>query len=125
MSVRRTPTLCSAMFVVGLGTAVPKRRYTQVECWEAFQNAPVFARLEHRSQVLLRKVLLGDNGIATRHFALDPIGDTFDLTPDMLRTRFAQHAPALAEAAARDALRDAGVTADAVDAVIASTCTGY
>ncbi len=113
------------MFFEGLGTAVPKRRYTQAECLEAFQNAPVFARLERRSQVLLRKVLLGDNGIATRHFALDAIGDTFELTPDMLHARFAQHAPALAEAAARNALREAGVTAEAVDAVIASTCTGY
>ncbi len=94
------------MFFEGLGTAVPKRRYTQAECLEAFQNAPVFARLERRSQVLLRKVLLGDNGIATRHFALNPIGDTFELTPDMLHARFAQHAPALAEAAARNALRD-------------------
>jgi predicted naringenin-chalcone synthase len=113
------------MFVIGLGTAVPNRRYTQAECWEAFQNAPVFGRLERRSQTLLRKVLLGDNGIATRHFALNPIGDTFDLTPDMLHTRFAQHAPALAEEAARKALRDAGVPVEAVDAVIASTCTGY
>jgi len=113
------------MFFAGLGTVVPKRRYTQTECLEAFQNAPVFERLERRSQVLLRKVLLGDTGIDTRHFALDPIGDTFRLTPDELHERFAQYAPALAEEAGRNALREAGLTAEAVDAVIASTCTGY
>ena len=55
------------MFFAGIGTAVPSRRYTQKECWEALQAAEPFARLSNRSKGILKKVLLGDNGIATRH----------------------------------------------------------
>ena len=73
----------------------------------------------------MKKVLCGDNGINTRHLALDPITEVFDLTPDALQTRFVTHAPALAVAAAKRALEDAQSTAGEMDAVLISTCTGY
>ena len=28
------------MFITGLGTATPPKRYTQIECWEVAQSAP-------------------------------------------------------------------------------------
>ena len=113
------------MFLTALGTAVPPRRITQAECWEAFQGAPQFPRLDSRAQALLRKVLTGRNGIATRHAAVADWDEAFVLTPDALHARFALHAPALATQAAERALAAARLTAADIDAVLISTCTGY
>src|SRR5437660_847599 len=113
------------MFITGLSTAVPPRRYGQRECWEALQVAEPFSHLTSRSKVILKKVLLGDNGIDTRHLALDPLTEAFDLNPEALHARFVRHAPALATQAATGALTDAGLGPDDFDALIISTCTGY
>jgi predicted naringenin-chalcone synthase len=113
------------MFIVGLGTAAPAQRYTQRECWEALQQTRQFRELNPRSRAILRKVLTGSNGIATRHLALDRLTEAFDLTPDTLHDRFSQHAPALATQAAQRALADARLEAAELDALIISTCTGY
>ncbi|MBI4325118.1 MAG: stilbene synthase [Chloroflexi bacterium] len=113
------------MFITGIGIAAPPRCYTQLECWEALQRSAPFASLSPRSRAILKKVLRGDNGIATRHLALEPLTEAFDLTPDALHGRFTKHAPALAGAAARSALVDANCAAGEIDAVLVSTCTGY
>ena len=113
------------MFITGLGTATPPTRYTQIECWEAAQSATQFSRLNLRSRAILKKVLRGDNGIDSRHLALDSLTEVFDLTPDALHARFIKHAPELATQAAERALQDAGLSSPEIDAVIISTCTGY
>jgi len=113
------------MYLHGLGTAVPGRRFKQTECWEALQQAPQFAQLNARSQALLRKVLTGQNGISWRHMVMADWSETFVLTPGVLHDRFAQHAPALATQAAARALASSRLDAREVDAVIISTCTGY
>jgi alkylresorcinol/alkylpyrone synthase len=113
------------MFVVGLGTAAPPQCYAQRDCWSALQKSPQFHQLKPRSRSILEKVLCGDSGIATRHLALDPLSEVFDLTPDALQARFARHAPALAVEAAQCALKDAGCKPNEIDAVLISTCTGY
>ena len=113
------------MYFVGLGTAAPPRTFTQAECWAAFAAAPQFARLAPRSRALLRKILLGDHGIARRHVALEALVEAFALTPEVLHARFARHAPALATAAATRALSAAATAPEAIDALLVSTCTGY
>jgi predicted naringenin-chalcone synthase len=113
------------MYITGIGTAVPPRRYAQRECWDALHNSAPFARLKPRSHAILKKVLCSDNGIATRHLALDPITEVFELTPDVLQARFARHAPALAALAAQRALEDANCVPNEIDTVLISTCTGY
>ena len=113
------------MFIIGLGTAVPPHAYTQRDSWDALQNWSQFSQLKPRSRAILKKVLGGDNGIATRHLALDPLTQAFEQTPDQLQARFAQHAPRLATEAARRALKNADCSAADIDAVIISTCTGY
>ena len=113
------------MFIIGLGTATPHRHYRQIECWQALRAAVQFPQLDSRSRAVLRKVLLGDNGIDARHLALEPLSDAFDLTPDALHARFARNAPALASAAATEALNTARLDAEAIDGIIVSTCTGY
>jgi predicted naringenin-chalcone synthase len=113
------------MFFIGLGTAAPRQRYEQRECWDAVKSLPPIAQLKPRSQAILKKVLCGDNGIDARHLALDPFMEIFDQTPDALQARFARHAPALATEAAQQALKDANCRAAEIDAILISTCTGY
>jgi alkylresorcinol/alkylpyrone synthase len=113
------------MFVTGLGTAVPPDRYTQRECYDALQASRLFQSLQPRSRTLLRKVLLGANGIEARHLALNPLAEGLDLNPNTLHARFTRHAPALATQAAERALANAGCAARDIDALIISTCTGY
>jgi polyketide synthase Type III len=113
------------MFITGLGTAVPSRRYLQSECWDALRGAEQFSQLSPRSRALLKKVLLGNNGIASRYLALDSLAEAFDIRPDALHARFVQHAPTLATLAAQRALQDTHLTPAHIDGVIISTCTGY
>lgn len=113
------------MYLTGLGTAVPPRRFTQAECLAALQHSPQFPQLSARSHALLRKVLAGENSIVTRHLAVMDLMEAFALTPDVLSARFARHAPALATEAAERALAAARLMPAEVDAVIISTCTGY
>ena len=113
------------MFINGIGTAVPPTRYTQHACWEALRASAQFAQLSSRAQAITRKVLTGNNGIATRHLALDPLTDAFTITPDALHARFARAAPALATEAARRALTRSGLAPHEIGALLISTCTGY
>lgn len=113
------------MFITGLGTAAPQHRYTQAQCWDALQNSTRFRDLAPRSRAILKKVLTGANGIATRHLSLENLNDAFDLTPDALHARFTRNAPLLAAEAAERALADAKMKPTDIDAIIASTCTGY
>jgi alkylresorcinol/alkylpyrone synthase len=114
-----------AMVIVGLGTAAPPHRYAQKECWEFVQQTPHFQTLTMRSRAILKKVLTGQNGIITRHLALDKLEDAFKIDPDILHTRFAENAPALAAQAATRALQDSKTKPDEIDGLIISTCTGY
>jgi alkylresorcinol/alkylpyrone synthase len=113
------------MFIIGLGTAAPPHCYTQAECWEALQHSTRFHELNSRSRAILRKVLTGNNGIATRHFAMENLEEAFELTPDALHARYLKTAPALAVQAAELALSDSRTKPEDLDAVIVSTCTGY
>jgi alkylresorcinol/alkylpyrone synthase len=113
------------MFITGLGTSVPPQRYSQRDCWEALLQSARFHQLRPRSRAILKKVLNGNNGIATRHLALENLAQAFELTPDVLQARFARHAPILAAQAAQHALTDSGRQPSEVDALIISTCTGY
>ena len=113
------------MFVASVGTATPDRHYSQEECWEAISASPQFSLLQRRSQTILKRVLLGSNGVSARYLALDSLAEAFELTPDALHGRFSLHAPRLATDAASDGLAKVGLEAQDIDALIISTCTGY
>jgi alkylresorcinol/alkylpyrone synthase len=113
------------MFLAGLGTAVPETRYTQRECWDTLRESERFARLTAPARVLLERVLLGENGIRTRHLALGSLDEAFEIDPDVQYRRYERHAPALATRAAEAALARAGLAPREVDALLISTCTGY
>src|SRR2546421_4832456 len=103
------------MYITGLGTAVPAARYSQRQCWQAFRAAPQFPRLSAPARALLERVLTGEQGVRTRHLALDALAEAFELDPDVLAKRYAQHAPDLATRAARAALEQARLAAEDVD----------
>lgn len=113
------------MFMTGLGTAAPSRRYAQKECWEVFSQSALSERLDSRSRAIVKKVLTGNNGIVSRHLVLADLQQAFDLTPDVLHQRFVEHAPLLASQAGERALAAAGLKPGEVDALLISTCTGY
>ena len=93
------------MFVHGLGTAHPARRYTKADCWDAFQTSAWFAKLDRRSRAIAQTVLLGENGIEARRLAVSSLADAFEIDPDTLHARFIETAPKLAAEAAGKALR--------------------
>lgn len=113
------------MFVRGLGTAHPARRYTKAECWEAFEGSSWFGKLDRRARTIAKTVLLGNNGIEARHLVLETLDEVFHIDPDTLHARFLAHAPRLGTQAAERAMADAGTPASEIDGIVVSTCTGY
>jgi len=113
------------MFIIGIGTATPPHRYSQQECWTTLKASARFQKMGLRSRAIMKKVLTGENGIATRYLALDQLDQAFELTPDALHARFIKNAPALATAAAERALASSRTGPREIDAVLISTCTGY
>jgi predicted naringenin-chalcone synthase len=112
------------MFLQSIATAVPPNAFSQADCWEMIQRSSARAQLRDGSLELLRRVLLGKNGIAQRHFAIEP-ELVFNLGPDELNQRYEQAAPALAAAALMPALERAGLRPSELDALFVCTCTGY
>jgi alkylresorcinol/alkylpyrone synthase len=113
------------MYVSALGTALPERRYSKSECWEAFAASAWFERLDARAHAIAHSVLRRDNGIEERWLAIDSLDDVFAIDPDTLQRRFSTHAPRLASESGAKALAAAGLAPDAIGAVIVTTCTGY
>jgi predicted naringenin-chalcone synthase len=113
------------MFLIGAGSATPPNRFTQAQCWDALLQSAQFTALSGRSKAILKKVLLGENGIETRYLAFEKLDEAFALDPDSLHRRFVKYAPAVASEAAKRALLKSGKTSEQIDAVLVSTCTGY
>lgn len=113
------------MIIRGIGTATPAASYTKAQCLEAFEKSEWFTQLDTRATFLARTVLQRDNGMESRHLAVDSLAEVFQIDPNTLARRFATHAPALASAAAQQALWDAGLQARDIGAIVVSTCTGY
>lgn len=113
------------MYLHALTTAVPPARFTQAECWAILQRSDVRRRLSRKSLFILKSVLMGNSGVATRHFAATDLDHILDRTPDELNATFRTAAPRLAAQALEAALAKAGVAPRELDALIVCTCTGY
>lgn len=113
------------MFVNGIGTATPAKRYSKAQCWEAFAASDWYAKLSPRATAIVQTVLQHDNGIETRHLAIDSLDEVFQVDPDTLHRRFVEHAPMLSRQAGANALAEAGLQANEIDALVVSSCTGY
>ena len=124
-ALTRPEKAAASCFMRGIGTAAPATRYSKADCLAAFERSDWFKRLDARAHFITRTVLQRDNGIDHRRLAVDSLAQVFQIDPDTLAQRFAQHAPQLAADAARRALAAAGLAAADIDAVVVSTCTGY
>ena len=111
------------MFYRSLAHALPERSWTQPECWHALRDAPTLRALSHRSQELLEKILLGNSGIAKRHFCTTELAPIFTRNAQQLSETYEREAVALAVQALRSAMEKGDVPS--VDALIICTCTGY
>ena len=111
------------MFLRSLSHALPPQSWTQEECWHAVRDSPVRHQLKPRSLALLEKVLLGNSGIATRHFATDRLTHLLDRDAQQLSESFEKEASLLATTALQQAMQRAEI--GTVDALIVCTCTGY
>ena len=112
------------MHITGVGTDSPAQRYSKAECLLAFEASDWYKRLDSRSHLIARTVLQRDNGIQTRHLAVDTLAEVFSIDPNTLSRRFLKNAPVLAAQAAARALDRAGLASCEIDAVVVSTCTG-
>lgn len=113
------------MFIRGVGAATPTTRYTKADCLAAFEQSEWLSRLNTRALIVTRTVLKRDNGIDARRLAVASLDEVFEIDPDTLAKRFLAHAPMLAADAGARALSAAGLSAQDIDAVVVSTCTGY
>jgi alkylresorcinol/alkylpyrone synthase/polyketide synthase Type III len=105
--------------ILSLSTAVPSHRWSQDQTLE--ELARHFPRYrDRRVQRIVRA-----SGIETRHFAVAPGTFDPDADADWLHDHYARNALELGARAARGALEEAGLAPRDVDAIVATTCTGY
>ena len=105
--------------ILALATELPAHRWSQSE------TLSVLARHFPRYRDRRVQRIVRDAGIETRHFALAP--DAFDPQADAawLHGHFERNSLELGARAARSALARAALAPGQVDAIVATTCTGY
>ena len=108
--------------IVGLGTANPPLRLSQQEIYQAYAES---LPLSDEAKILLKRIFIDNQSIAFRHLGMDALTDALQNSQDELIARFKKFGVSVAVGAASEALADAGLTADDVDAVVVNTCTGY
>jgi len=110
-----------AVSIVAIGTALPPRRVLQSDAlaW-GLEHVP----MKPDTRELYRRVL-GDDGIAARHLAVDDLAEILETDHDVILARFERWAAMLSTASLTRALDAAGLEAGAVDYLAATTCTGY
>ena len=113
------------IYLNALATANPEHAFTQSECWEIARHSRTRNRLDHRSQLILRRILTGDCGIHSRCFASADFENLFERSADELNADFRVAAPALSCDAIRKALAQVALQPDDLDALFICTCTGY
>jgi alkylresorcinol/alkylpyrone synthase len=113
------------MHLQALATALPPAAFTQAECWDMVRRSEARQRLSRRSLLTLQAILRHDSGVSTRHFAMPDLERVFSLTPDELNEVFRAEAPRLAARALSQALAQAGIAGNQLDALLVCTCTGY
>jgi len=113
------------MFLRSIARAVPPNAYTQQDCWDILRGSKALDHLRPRSRQVLERVLLGDSGIAKRHFATEDVDRLFTLDASSLNRAFQENGTALALEAVDRALDGAGICASELDALLLCTCTGY
>ena len=113
------------MYLQSLACSVPKTRYKQSDLWPIYEQQPLSKTLREGSNQMMKKLLIRENGVTHRHFALDNIDALLQLDAEGLNKAFERTAPELAANAVAVALQGAGLLAEDLDALFVCTCTGY
>ena len=113
------------MYLQALANRAPPTSFTQAQIWDAYRQSATRTRLLPRSAWIVEKVLNGPNGVDKRHFALTDLAALPEMTAEALNRAFEREAPQLATQALADALAQANLRPDQLDALIVCTCTGY
>lgn len=114
------------MYLANLATANPSHSFTQAETWHALQTHPAIGSLKSRSVSLLEKILTSNSsGIEHRQFTQADLQPVFQQNAEQLNQSYEKNAPALAASALQKALKTAGISATAIDALFLCSCTGY
>lgn len=113
------------MYLRTIATATPSHAYSQSDCWQILQKSQSFHSLTQRSQGIVEKILMNDNGIDRRHFAMQDVEGIFDLDAQTLNEGFEEHGQLLVESAVREACENAEIAIGDLDGLIVATCTGY
>jgi len=113
------------MYLLSLANVVPPDRFLQKEVWASLQRSSWASSLRPGSMELLNKILNGNSGIDSRHFALPHLDQLFTLDAQALNERFEQSAPELGAKALAQALDQASLLPQELDALFVCTCTGY
>ncbi len=132
MSAARTEVV-----IDGIGTALPPGGLTQPQAAEIIrstagggpEDAPTIEALFRRTRIFRRASVIvdPDAGGAPRQEFYPPAAGPDDRGPttEARMARYAAEAGALAERAAREALRESGLAAGGVDDLVAVSCTGF
>jgi predicted naringenin-chalcone synthase len=104
-----------------LATANPRRYASQEEIYH-FMAAHFPMQQEERE--LYRQLLL-EGPIRGRYISVDEDEEICSQDADVLVSRFARHGRRIAAQAAQAAMRQAGLDASQIEAIVLNTCTGY
>jgi predicted naringenin-chalcone synthase len=113
------------MNLLSLCNCVPPGTFSQDRVWREIEQTSSYLELRDSSRALLRKVLLGDSGIAARQLASSGLQELIARDAGALNRVFELEATKLASTALQQALDRAGLRATDVDALLVCTCTGY
>ncbi|MCB9799506.1 MAG: hypothetical protein H6757_01965 [Candidatus Omnitrophica bacterium] len=81
-------------------------------------------KISSREQIFYKR-FLSDGSIATRHFGLKTLDQTYDETADEAIQRFERVATQIGSQALKKCLARAGKTPVEIDGLVVTTCTGY
>mgnify|MGYP000330202183 CR=1 FL=1 len=113
------------MHLLSLASHFPEHTYTQEDCLIALKKAPFWDTLTRRSHRIIDKVFSLDSGILKRHFCLDDLSSIWGKDASQLNQYYEASAPPLAASAVEKALSKANLTAQDIDVLLVSSCTGY
>ena len=113
------------MQLLSLSCQVPPRSFSQPQVWAELEKTTPLLELQPSSRALLRKVLRGDSGIAERQLACQGLEELAPRDAGELNRVFEREATALAASSLRQALAEAHLLAEDLDALLVCTCTGY
>ncbi len=109
--------------IASVGIAVPPFSVDQIESGEELIER-FKDKMSARSLALMKKIFAHPS-IKRRHLAIEDRESFFNEDPDSRMERFTRWSIDLSSQAIRKALDGAGLTTDAVSALVVNTCTGY